>query len=292
MADQQAFGFAGLFGLIEEMGLFKLTPSGIDSSAYSLAAAMPSLGAIAGQYPLLFIAQKFSYGKFLGIASLYTGLLALLTIVCHNESAIYALRFFFGWSSIISPLAIIVTSMWWKTREQPLRVGIYIAGSGTGNLIGQAVDVGAVGITTGPLASLVHNLQTFQLYLSGWKYIYVILGSVAMAYGVLVVILFPSSPMKAWFLTDREKAIAVRRLASNNTGIQTRVFKASQVREALLDPQTWLLAIYTFAFSFCNNALGAFVPFLVNSFGYSAKEAIILSMPISAVAIASMVLSG
>ena len=67
------------------------------------------------------------------------------------------------------------------------------------------------------LASLVHNLTTFQLYLSGWKYIYVILGSVAMFWGLIVVILFPSSPMKAWFLTDREKAIAVRRLASNHS---------------------------------------------------------------------------
>jgi sugar phosphate permease len=159
-------------------------------------------------------------------------------------------------------------------------VGIYIAGSATGNLIGQAVDLGAVQITGGVYAG--HE----------WKWIFIILGVIAMAYGVLATIIFPSSPMRAWFLNAREKQIAVRRLATNNTGIQTRAFKWKQVLEGVLDPQVWLLSVYSFAFSFNNNALGSFGGFLVSSFGVSNERAIILSMPVSAIAITCMLLSG
>jgi sugar phosphate permease len=112
-------------------------------------------------------------------------------------------------------------------------------------LIGQAVDLGAISIQGGVYAG--HE----------WKWIFVILGVIAMAYGVVATIAFPSAPMRAWFLNAREKQIAVRRLAKNNTGIQTRSFKWKQVVEGVLDPQVWLLGIYSFAFSFNNNALGS-----------------------------------
>lgn len=131
----------------------------------------------------------------------------------------------------------------WKNKEQPLRAGVYISGTAIGSLVGQGVDFGAIRIG-GSYAT------------SPWKWIYVILGSVTMGYGVLAFILFPASPMKAWFLTAREKEIAVRRLAQNNTGIQTRKFKWKQVNEAFLDPQLYVMAIYSFTFAFVNNAIG------------------------------------
>lgn len=94
---------------------------------------------------------------------------------------------------------------------------------------------------------------------SPWKWIYVLLGSVTMAYGVAAVFLFPSSPMQAWFLTAREKEIAVRRLATNNTGIHTGRFKWKQVKETFLDPQLYVYGVYSFSFAFVNNAVGRWV---------------------------------
>lgn len=98
--------------------------------------------------------------------------------------------------------------------------------------------------------------------------------------------------MTAWFLTQKEKVIAVRRLTTNNTGIQTRKFKLKQLKEAALDPQLALLGVYAFAFAFANAALGAFGPFLITSFGYSKRHGIALLMPATAVAMVSMIISG
>ncbi|OQV02701.1 hypothetical protein CLAIMM_07851 [Cladophialophora immunda] len=282
-ADTQAYGFAALFGLVKDLKLFVLKLVGgqpvIETSKYQLSASIATLGAVAGQYPLLLLAQYLPVGKFFGALIAYIGMTAILVIACTDFAEITALRFFTGFAVATQPLSIIITSMWWKNKEQPLRAGIFISGTAIGSLAGQGIDFGAVRIH-GAYAS------------SPWKWIYVILGSVTMGYGVLATLIFPATPMKAWFLTAREKEIAVRRLAQNNTGIQTRKFKWKQVKEAFMDPQLYIYGIYSFTFAFVNNAIGSFGGFLVSSFGYSNSRALVLSMPASAVAIVCMVSSG
>lgn len=113
-----------------------------------------------------------------------------------------------------------------------------------------------------------------------------------MGFGVFAFCIFPATPMTAWFLNHKEKVIAVRRLVTNNTGIQTRKFKPKQLKEAAMDPQLGLLGVYAFAFAFANSALGAFGPFLITSFGYSKHHGIALLMPATAVAMVSMITSG
>jgi hypothetical protein len=110
-----------------------------------------------------------------------------------------------------------------------------------GSLVGIGVDFGAVKLG-GVYAA------------SPWKWIYVILGSCGLFAGLAIMILLPATPMKAWFLTAREKHIAVRRVMSNNTGIHTREFKLHQALSAFLDPQVYALCIFCFTFAFCNVA--------------------------------------
>lgn len=117
-----------------------------------------------------------------------------------------------------------------------------MSGTAIGSLVGQGVDFGAIKIG-GTYAA------------SPWKWIYVILGSITLAFGVAMFLLFPATPMKAWFLQKRERQIAIRRLLSNNTGIQTRKFKWKQALEAFRDPQLYLLCVYSFTFAFVNNAV-------------------------------------
>jgi hypothetical protein len=52
----------------------------------------------------------------------------------------------------------------------------------------------------------------------------------------------PTSPMKAWFLNEREKKVAVARLVTDHQGVENRQYKWYQVRECLLDPQPWILS--------------------------------------------------
>lgn len=139
-----------------------------------------------------------------------------------------------------------MTIIRWKTREQPLRIGIAIAGNAIGSLVGNGVDIGALKLG-GVYAA------------SPWKWIYVILGSCALFVGAMVLLLLPATPMKAWFLSPRERRIAVRRLMSNQTGIHTRKFKFRQALSAFLDPQLYILCVFSFAFAFSNVAISRYV---------------------------------
>jgi ACS family allantoate permease-like MFS transporter len=204
-------------------------------------------------------------------------------------------RFFYGFNVVVTPLFVIISAMWWKTSEQPLRIGIWIAGASIGSIIGQAIDFGAVNI-----GGEYENHP--------WKWIYVILGSVSIGVGLFYFLVFPDSPMKARFLTEREKQIAVLRVQANNTGMQSRRFKLKQVAEAFMDPQLYIIALFGFCFSFANAALGRYVSnlyrygdsllfdnfggLLVTSFGYEPKKALELTMLASGVAVFSMIFSG
>ncbi|CAK7216880.1 hypothetical protein SBRCBS47491_002980 [Sporothrix bragantina] len=281
-ADAQAYGIAAIFGLVQDLGLYSLSVVDgavvLDLSRYSMTACIYYLGAVAGMYPLLLLAQRLPIGRFLGGFIIFIGTLALLTITCHDYAGILTLRFFFGFQSVLTPLCIIITAMWWKTSEQPLRTGVWSGGAAIGNLCGQAIDLGAIHIG-GVYAA------------SPWKWLYVVLGSIALGLGAVVFAIFPNGPTRCWFLNDRERMIAVNRLLANNTGIHTKKFKRAQFVEVFKDPQTYCLSIYNFAFAFANSALGSFGGLLTSSFGYSNTQSLQLLMPASAVAIVSIAIS-
>lgn len=113
-ADTQAYGFAALFGLVNDLKLFVLKAVGgkpvIDTTKYQLSAGMSPLGAAAvrisplkppnsrahslqGQYPLLLLAQYLPAGRFYGAVITYIGLTAILVIVCNDFADIMALRY-------------------------------------------------------------------------------------------------------------------------------------------------------------------------------------------------------
>ena len=60
-----------------------------------------------------------------------------------------------------------------------------------------------------------------------------------MLWSIIALIWLPSTPMDAFFLTEREKHHMVNRLAANKTGIVNNVWKWAQVWEAVMDPKTW-----------------------------------------------------
>jgi len=281
--DAQAYGMAAIFGLIQDLKLFVATISDgkivLDLTKYQWSNSITNCGSMFGEYPILILAQFLPLGKFTSGVMMYSGLLALLVITCSDFADIMALRFFYGFQAVTTPLFVIISTMWWKTSEQPLRIGIWASGASFGSIVGQGIDFGAIKIG-GEYAD--HR----------WKWIYVIIGSISMGFALVMFLFMPDSPMKALFLTEREKAIAVQRLQGNNTGIQTRKFKWRQFVEAFLDPQLYTFCVIGFSFAFANAALGSFGGLLVTSFGYSNQDALKLSMPASGIAIFSMLFSG
>jgi ACS family allantoate permease-like MFS transporter len=66
----------------------------------------------------------------------------------------------------------------------------------------------------------------------------------------------PNGPSTAWFLTPREREIAVQRL-QNSASNQVRQYKIDQLLDMLKDPQVWLLFLYTFCINVGNGGLSS-----------------------------------
>jgi sugar phosphate permease len=71
---------------------------------------------------------------------------------------------------------------------------------------------------------------------------FIVLGVLTIVIGLLTIIVMPDDPMSANWLTEAEKTVAIQRVAVNQTGIQNKHFKWSQIKELALDVQIWLLA--------------------------------------------------
>lgn len=93
-------------------------------------------------------------------------------------------------------------SMWYTRNEQALRSGLTYTNWST------IILIGPVGYAIGAIPG-AHQ----------WKYWFILLGSLSMAYGLLLGVFLPDNVVKAKFLSERQKAIAVERVRADQTGM-------------------------------------------------------------------------
>jgi MFS transporter, ACS family, allantoate permease len=135
-----------------------------------------------------------------------------------------------GLEAIVYPTCSIITVMWWKTSEQPIRVAFWFNTFST--VFTGAISYG-VGHTDTPLAQ--------------WRLLFLILGGFTLLWTVVLFVFLPDSPVTCWYMSDREKYVCLQRIKANNTGVEDKMIKWYQVRECLLDWKTWLIVIFACA---------------------------------------------
>ena len=74
-------------------------------------------------------------------------------------------------------------------------------------------------------------------------------------YSFFVGIFLPDNPVKAKFISERQKAIAIDRVRADQTGIENKTFKREQMIEAFTDPKTWLIFAFNIWISIPNGGL-------------------------------------
>ena len=92
--------------------------------------------------------------------------------------------------------------------------------------------------------------------------------------------------MQARFLTDQEKVSIIEHVKGNQTGIENkRHFSFAQVKEAFLDLQLWCHWLIMLLNGGGGGVITTYSALLIVSFGYGPKDATLLNMGSSAVAI-------
>lgn len=267
--DKTLLNYANVMGLQEDANVTK--------DQFSNLALIFYVSYLALEFPHGYGMQRLPTAKYLGSMVFLWGVIVAVTSACKNYGALVATRVLLGcFESAVAPSLILVTTMWYKKKEQPLRTGIWYLGVGTGTIFGSLISFG------------------FQHYESdaftSWQIMFLVVGLVTCVVGALVIWILPDNPMRSR-LTHQQKVWAIERLRENQTGIENKHFKPAQVLECFLDPQTWLLSLITISSNVPNGAVSSYQATIIKGFGYDSKTTALLQIPSGAVSIVSIIMA-
>ncbi|OKP12162.1 hypothetical protein PENSUB_2322 [Penicillium subrubescens] len=176
---------------------------------------------------------------------LFFSILWAIVLACHattkNFATMMVARFLLGCTEAsLSPGFTLITSLWYRTSEQPLRAGIWFCGNSLSLIFGNLIAVGILQIKNS---------------LKAWQWLFIIFGLATFLWGTLMLFRLPDSPTDAKFLTEEERVIAIERMKANQTGYKNSQIDRRQIVEAFTDIKTWLLAALILA---CNIPNGGF----------------------------------
>ncbi|WVQ63084.1 uncharacterized protein L199_001235 [Kwoniella botswanensis] len=267
--DKAALAWAVLFDLKKDLGLV--------GNQYSWVSSMFYFGYLAGQIPAFYCTARLPLAKVISVTCILWGVLMLGTMGCRNFSDMMAIRFLLGFfEAPLVPSLVSYTALFYTRKENAVRTLIWGAMQGTFYLIFTLVAYGLGHIKNDGLKQ--------------WAWIYLVLGLLSIALGAGWFFL-PDTPIKARFLTEEEKVIALERVAENMAGTKGSALQLHQVVDAIKDPMYYLSLLYVF-FAMVPNGLSSFNTLVISSFGFNQFNTLLAGLPSSIVSAGSLLAWG
>ncbi|KAJ5191249.1 major facilitator superfamily domain-containing protein [Penicillium cinerascens] len=117
--------------------------------------------------------------------------------------------------------------------------------------------------------------------LESWRWLFIILGLPTVLWGVLLFLILPDTPSKAWFLSREERLFAQQRHQSVQRSWKTNEWKISQFCEAIKDLKTWFFFVIITTGSLTNGVISNFSALIIQSLGFDTFTTLLLNLPIA-----------
>ncbi|KAH8673398.1 pantothenate transporter liz1 [Xylariales sp. PMI_506] len=151
-----------------------------------------------------------------------------------STNQMYAFRFMIGlFESAFSPIIIFLIGSWYTKTEMAKRIAIWhITG-----FFGSA--------TSGFLAAGIYASLDGHLGLAGWRWLYIICGCMSLPVAVSVWFLLPDYPhnTKAWYITEEDKKLAMRRSANQGKAETTGKMDLALAKRMFGNWRWWVLCL-------------------------------------------------
>jgi MFS family permease len=256
--DKTALNYANVFGYQQALKL--------EGKQFNYLAAMVYAGYWFGTYPAGWLIGRYKAQRVMAGSCLIWGLMVVLLTQARSFQSALAVRFFLGvFEAAVTPGLTLMTGFYYSRNEIPLRQCIWYSSLGWGGIIGSYISMG--------ISTLPASIKPER-----WEILFFILGGITMLWAVLIYIFLPDSPANARFLTQRERLIAVRRVAGNDTGIKNKAFNKGQAIVALTDPKAILIFVSVFAAAIPNGVVNSFSTIIIRDMGFSVKKTTQVSM--------------
>jgi MFS family permease len=216
--DKQSITYAAIFGLRSDLNL--------TGEEYSWCVSVFYLGQLLSNWPAAYLLGRLPLKTFIGCTIVVWGVACVCVGLPQMFGGMMAARFFLGLTEgAVSPAFVMLTSVWYKRREHPVRVATWVSMNGFAQIMN---------------ALIMFGLGRAKLAIESWRVLFFIIGGLTVTSGLLFYFLLPGDTMTAWFLTPRQREIATRRLAIDRSTRDRTDFNRSQFNEAYKSPITWL----------------------------------------------------
>ncbi|KAG7097868.1 hypothetical protein E1B28_005180 [Marasmius oreades] len=255
--DKSSLSYTSVFGIVEEAGLVGREYSWLTSIVY--------IAQLIWQPISSYLLVRLPIAKYLFVHVFLWGSVVACSAAAHEFKGLMAARFFLGlFEASVAPAFITITQMWWRRREQTMRLAMWMAMNGVTGMVGSLLAWGL-----GHIKGSLHPYQTIFLFI----------GILTIVTSPVVILVLPDSPIKARFLSIDEKVIALERLRANNQGTENKVWKWDQALEVLLDVKTYLWFLLLFVCCVPSGGISAFGPLIIQGFGFNQFETILFNIP-------------
>lgn len=281
--DKATFGASIIFGSGLDLGLTKVTGFTenqepiLDTTNFSNATMIYYVGFIVGVYPWGVLSQKFPKSKVISVACVIWSAIGIFMVLCKNYTGAMLVRFFLGVCEAAVPGTLTVYITYWYTREQQVtRSAYWYSAGGIGSMVGPVLGWGTAKIKGD---------------LPGWKYMFIVINSISLAWGILIWFILPNSPESAKFLSEKQQAMLIERLRKNQAGNMSKEFNWGQAKEAALDFNVWILILFVTLSAAPVAALSNFSPTVIQGIGFTNDQALLLTTPLGAMTVISLLAS-
>ncbi|EJU01202.1 MFS general substrate transporter [Dacryopinax primogenitus] len=218
-----------------------------------------------GQFPGVLGAKKAPLHLWLGGAAFGWGFVCAMQALAFNFASLFMCRIFIGiFEAMFSPNMCIYWTYFYTREEIGKRLGIWFSCANVAGAFGGLIAFGVQNIH-----GSIHN----------WRLLFIIEGIPAAFFGLVAMKVLPNRPEKTKYLNDDERKLAILRMSRGALKEEAGSLNWKHVRMAALDWKTYVAGTIYFGANCAAAALGAFLPTIIASMGYSAAQAQLLTVP-------------
>ncbi|KAK5400839.1 hypothetical protein LTR06_011191 [Exophiala xenobiotica] len=255
--DKTSLGYSAIMGIIDDTKL--------EGTDYSWASSFFYVGFLVASPSSALALVKFPVAKVVVVTVLIWAGVHMCMAAGHDFGSLAALHIFLGvFEAAINPGFTIITSMWYKPSEHALRHGLWYGGASIAYIFG--------GILAYAISHINGAIKSWQVFFV--HYIW----SSNLFMGACDVFFLPSNPQTPYFLNAGKRKQAFARVQGIRHSAYTRRWQNAQMKEALLDPRSWLLFLLCVFTTLPGGGLAAFGSIITKSFGYTLFQTQLLGM--------------
>lgn len=260
--DKQSLSYAAVFGLKKDLSMA--------AHDYSWCTTIFYLGQLGANFVFMYLMTVIPRAPMTGICVIIWSVCCLCLAAPNTKQGFWVGRLFLGiFEAVVQPACVLITSYWYRKREQPLRAACWISMNAIAQIVGSFLMYG-IG-------------KTNSSKIADWRLMFIACGIISLFGGILFYFWVPASPKTAWFLNEREKDIAIKRLYDESDRTEKVVFNKDQLKECL--NFDWLF-LCTIIFGFLICVVGGTIVFqslILAGFGYDKFENMKFGSPAGAV---------